>query len=935
MKSTLVLYQSSLTDMINKINWVRATGRYVIRDPNNKDLLLYLEEKHYNKLVISAISTDLRLDVIATPDDNLSSVKERLSVKSDKTDSTPPLDDWISKSSKMLSLISGWTVKGSMIRFERNFEKFIPIYYRDITSWLGLPSNRFGLKEVWKLSNSMNIVFKTRGINQIILIYKIYSIVILQYIAGTPLKSTQDLGQRVKLVNGLPTRLPPYFRTFIRNRNWPRIRVLNTLFSSYKGFEGKYGLPDFSTITAPKYEFKPAKGSGFDSLFNEVLLNPKLRNSLPWTMDFMGDSSELDKSIRSFWTNFNPSRLKPTLTIDPERVPMPMTAGPNEKISFLGAHWDALAILVGNKARLGHYHRAVKEYCEMRSITYVETAYDYLNKTWRSLFKQITSKRFTYQIFKDSSIYKNRHSGIMGITPFPKPDNVPMTLEEITQYIVPYLSVGKLSVKLEAAGKIRIFAISDYWTQWMLKPLHESLFKVLSRHPCDATFDQLGKVEEFSRRDYSFIASYDLKSATDLIPIQLYEKVLAHWTSYNVAREWVRLLTDRDYEFSHFNKKEGGLVFETHRYTRGQPMGTLSSWAGLAMVHHFLVYLAASRVDINQFKDYLVLGDDIVIANRTVAESYKRVCDDYGITIGLPKSFISSSGFFQFASQNMVKDINISPISLKESLAASGLSYYFGPNFNLAARVEFTKRLIGKRFICKTNLLNLVRSNSTYSQWIRYSRSLTKGIFPMEISNILVSLLSKDITILGNNISINEFIASIRGDIRLFTKNLVYTPSEQREYLLLIYKYIKIDIDSSFKRLQQSFVEHPLQHSCDMISDMFTDSVMNSNSNTFMDYASISRDLKRVYTQLEALLTEEQWSILYQEEAGQILLDNSLLKELFIIKGRIDRISTKVELVKASTDSLNTRLPYLVKFQLSLLNQFEFKSNRGKGLIDT
>lgn len=33
--------------------------------------------------------------------------------------------------------------------------------------------------------------------------------------------------------------------------------------------------------------------------------------------------------------------------------------------------------------------------------------------------------------------------------------------------------LGKLSKKLEAAGKIRIFAITDVWTQSVLKSLHE------------------------------------------------------------------------------------------------------------------------------------------------------------------------------------------------------------------------------------------------------------------------------------------------------------------------------------------------------------------------------------------------------------------------------------------------------------------------------
>jgi hypothetical protein len=50
--------------------------------------------------------------------------------------------------------------------------------------------------------------------------------------------------------------------------------------------------------------------------------------------------------------------------------------------------------------------------------------------------------------------------------------------------------IGKLSKKLEAAGKIRVFAMVDVWTQSLLKPLHLALFDFLKSLPNDGTFDQ-------------------------------------------------------------------------------------------------------------------------------------------------------------------------------------------------------------------------------------------------------------------------------------------------------------------------------------------------------------------------------------------------------------------------------------------------------------
>lgn len=49
--------------------------------------------------------------------------------------------------------------------------------------------------------------------------------------------------------------------------------------------------------------------------------------------------------------------------------------------------------------------------------------------------------------------------------------------------------MGKLGTK-EEPGKVRVFAMVDYWTQLCLKPLHDGIFAILKNIPQDATFDQ-------------------------------------------------------------------------------------------------------------------------------------------------------------------------------------------------------------------------------------------------------------------------------------------------------------------------------------------------------------------------------------------------------------------------------------------------------------
>jgi len=59
-------------------------------------------------------------------------------------------------------------------------------------------------------------------------------------------------------------------------------------------------------------------------------------------------------------------------------------------------------------------------------------------------------------------------------------------------YISTFIPTGKLGLKMEAAGKVRVFAMIDPWSQWTLYPFHKGIFRIISRHSdIDGTFNQL------------------------------------------------------------------------------------------------------------------------------------------------------------------------------------------------------------------------------------------------------------------------------------------------------------------------------------------------------------------------------------------------------------------------------------------------------------
>lgn len=131
-----------------------------------------------------------------------------------------------------------------------------------------------------------------------------------------------------------------------------------------------------------------------------------------------------------------------------------------------------------------------------------------------------------------------------------------------------------MSIKEEAAGKVRVFALVDVWTQSVLNPLHSMLFTFLKSIPNDATFDQRGSVLRCIEKSKASQCSYgfDLSAATDRLPLTVQVQILRPLIGDIAAEAWAALLVDRDYILS--SSKYGTHVV---KYAVGQPMGALSS----------------------------------------------------------------------------------------------------------------------------------------------------------------------------------------------------------------------------------------------------------------------------------------------------------------------------------------------------------------------
>jgi len=132
----------------------------------------------------------------------------------------------------------------------------------------------------------------------------------------------------------------------------------------------------------------------------------------------------------------------------------------------------------------------------------------------------LTNSKDVYEKLRDDIAYINDKS--VQIEDLCKDELVDKTWSSRDQ-----LKLGKLSLKLEAAGKVRVFAIADAWTQTLLGNLHQGLFAVLSQIPQDGTFNQHKPVKALLDKGLSEFFSFDLSAATDRLPIDLQSDIIS------------------------------------------------------------------------------------------------------------------------------------------------------------------------------------------------------------------------------------------------------------------------------------------------------------------------------------------------------------------------------------------------------------------------
>jgi hypothetical protein len=83
----------------------------------------------------------------------------------------------------------------------------------------------------------------------------------------------------------------------------------------------------------------------------------------------------------------------------------------------------------------------------------------------------------------------------------------------------------------------------------------------------------------------------------------------------------------------------------------------------------------------------LVLGDDLVLFEKDVADRYLTLCKELGVEINLSKSIVSENRpVLEFAKRTSINGVDVSAVSIKELIVSNN---FFG-------RLALTTRLISR-----------------------------------------------------------------------------------------------------------------------------------------------------------------------------------------------------------------------------------------------
>jgi len=272
-----------------------------------------------------------------------------------------------------------------------------------------------------------------------------------------------------------------------------------------------------------------------------------------------------------------------------------------------------------------------------------------------------------YSCLQDLSALKDRpelYQNIKSLMRITAPAVERLMTTKISQAVEKKEAVhSKLRFLSESAGKTRVVAIADYWSQMALLPVHDLFIASLRRIDTDCTYRHGHLVSTIKKltSNGTWLGTIDTTAFTDRFPIGPQSAIVNRVLGSEVSLHWTHILTERDFHLKGSNRETDSVV----RYKVGQPIGMYRSWAVCVTTLHALIKYRSQKVGKTRFRDYLVLGDDIIIADKEVYNEVLKNLSLLGVETN-PNKSTQSDCRAEIAKQFFWKGHNVTgfPLSL-------------------------------------------------------------------------------------------------------------------------------------------------------------------------------------------------------------------------------------------------------------------------------
>nr|WAY16586.1 putative RNA-dependent RNA polymerase [Rhizoctonia solani mitovirus 95] len=515
-------------------------------------------------------------------------------------------------------------------------------------------------------SNYIFRMYKVNGATQVVKYLKASQLALQKAIGKDKIDNMRVLDGtllRSKLTSsGLPVIIPSRDRRLIIGGSPSIIRFWLTLFSIYR------------VISIP------------GTLKLETIISP------------LFPGPDMPKVVKAFYSFLNESAFSSMLDKRVLRKEAELlfleAASATSKVAWLGLFRDPRLLA---HLKLAHYARAILLTCgQDRLLQWFDTL-----QVWQDM-------KLSYSPhLSQTEIQKATPGSLEQIKASPFSDSI---IADPEGYYA-----GKLSIKEEAAGKMRVFAMVDVWSQTVLKPIEQMLAKFLKGLPNDGVYNQ--HASELRARDKALNAGcafgYDLSAATDRLPLFLQSHIL-NLVAPDLGDHWALFLTKRDYYLylpDSLSKEIGahpktmrvkvpnsldirglevpiyynseGRPWVLLRYAVGQPMGALSSFAMLSVTHHMIVqfayrvaYSVPMSLTFNKdtwYTNYECTGDDIIIFDAKVASEYLKLMSSFGVPINTTKSVVSKVAVTEYLKVTSLNGRNVGALSWRMFMSGNSL----------------------------------------------------------------------------------------------------------------------------------------------------------------------------------------------------------------------------------------------------------------------